>query len=427
MAVSYWLADKAALLLDGCEELLSSQNNIFATWPLRLVRQNGESDTSFLRTAVGRSDSPVQHDASRKGGFGIDWRKTLITVRKAGLSAWSITAPWQLRPAVEPTLACAACSLSIELVMAWCMRSPGLCQLHAACAGLPAGTFLFIGGNRSGKSCLMARLMADGCMCYGDDMLAIADVSTVYSFGIPPRLRFPLPNSGPLAFFTAANAFLGDDRYVYLRPRLRALASFGQRAAMAGCVFLERKDGAKPALRRLTACAELLAPHCVLSAGAAHIALRALHKLAETLPFYVFTYDSLDEAAEYLRHNFIGPMDAHCPDPLLLPKRETAAQNQLDSTELASLPPDANYVCAANVELTRTEQGALLALHGGDAIFQLNDVGLLLWHMLGQPMCINDASQLLAEAFPQINADAIRRDVTQLFANLLREEFIKEI
>ena len=56
---------------------------------------------------------------------------------------------------------------------------------------------LMFGANRAGKSVLTARLMAAGHIGCGDDMIGMTEEGEIVSFGIPPRLRLPLPRSRP--------------------------------------------------------------------------------------------------------------------------------------------------------------------------------------------------------------------------------------
>ena len=53
-----------------------------------------------------------------------------------------------------------------------------------------------------------------------------------------------------------------------------------------------------------------------------------------------------------------------------------------------------------------------------DALFHLNPLGAALWNLLEQPVSLEEAASVVAAAFPEQPAGALREDTARLFREL---------
>ena len=331
--------------------------------------------------------------------------------------SYCIQTAWQKRPIFEPTMTCFLCSLAIEAVMGFC-RYGGPVQVHAAAVRVRERLLLLMGGNRAGKSTLTARLMLENCIGYGDDLVGITPKSAVFSFGIQPRLRLPLPPSPALQAFVREYPGESDGRYRYVDASA-LLAPFGTQQAVDACIFLHRKPRTRGLLQEVAPDPAALLSHCVLHRGGSGAALAAMQHLAVSSRFFRLEYDSLDEAASLLLAG-----ESAVSGPLLPPETELWAESVPSARWRLSATL---YRRAEGVVLVPERQHAYL-IHGEDeAIFRLNLLGRGLWLLLEQPLDAHEAVTLVQEAFPDMPAEQIRNDVLALFAALLEAGLIEPV
>lgn len=318
-------------------------------------------------------------------------------------------------------MASALCSLAIELVSAFCEAHPQMTCLHAA-VRFGSGAALLLGDNHAGKSTLVSRLMAEGQVCLGDDLIGVVPGGALWAFGIPPRLRLPLPSSPKLAAFVQKNRGIRDDRYQYLRADCAFSAPFGQALPLERIIILQRRSGEHARFLPLTQDSGLmqLLPHYVMRRGSADIVLGQAAHLIREVPAFVFRYSSLDEAADALLNRL--STDAVTPDapPLPQPHESCTAMPPRES-------PPLSRVCHIQAPGTRIrmEHGHIFLMDGAsDRMYGLNRLGEALWRMLEQPLSEAEAAQLLQEAFPRTDKGRIAYDVAELFARLRHEGLI---
>ena len=356
-------------------------------------------------------------------------RECSIQVAASGLetTGYDISAPWLKAPLHEPTVTSALCSLSIELIAAFCKEHDMLC-LHAAAMGFQEEHTLLLGGNHAGKSTLIARLMADGCTSCGDDLIGITPRGNIFSFGIAPRLRLPPPPSRPLLDFLSQHKGIGDTRYQYIKADSPLIASFGYTAPLTRIVMLQRQSEGPVELIPLTQSSGLegLLSHYVMQRGSAEAVFRQASAIMQHIPAACFRYASLDETASLLKK---VPDKTHSATPeaaVEAPYRgRTRKLRAMRSRALKPRPHSLQcYVQAPGVQAFSEYGSLFLTDSSSDAVFGLNSPGEIVWSMLEQPLSEQEASLLLQEAFPTISRSRIQRDVEELFRRLKHKKLI---
>lgn len=325
----------------------------------------------------------------------------------------------------EATEAAFLCSLSIEMVMACCEQQPDLWRLHAAAvAGYGCG-LLLCGSHRAGKSVLTTRLMAEGWTGFGDDMVALTREGRLFSFGIAPRLRLPLPASSALRAYVAACRGCGDRSAVYLDAAHSGTAPWGTKHAAHAVVVLRRVASGPVRLRALGPAdgVTALLQRSLFDAGQAGTTLHAACALLERLPCVQLSYADADRAAQCLtawaRQGLPAPAEVAASAPHAT---ERAPSGREDGVVQSS-------VCC-----WRRRKGPVYRQVGlagylsdvqGNALYRLTPLGCALWQMLEQPLSEAQAVALLAEAFPQAGRRRIAQDVRALFEALRRRGLIE--
>ena len=149
------------------------------------------------------------------------------------------------------------CDQGISLAEAFVARTPGLQCLHCSALSFSCGgeekLAVFPNVNRAGKSLLAVCLMMKGARLFADDLLGVTEGGEGVSFGLPPRLRLPLPSSvSQLAGALEHLPGLGDSRYHFLYA-WDSVAPFGGKLPIGAVVLPCRKaEGAGPRLRWLS-------------------------------------------------------------------------------------------------------------------------------------------------------------------------------
>ena len=213
---------QGAVRLHDCEGLLPALDAFFRLWP-------HAPQPAGLPTISGMLPSGLHETAP------------LLVISPQG-RGYRLRSPWLPAPRYEPSRACLLCSLAIELVAACCHACPRLISLHAAAVRLHGRTLIFCGDNHAGKSTLVTRLMADAARGLGDDLLGLHQ-GKIFSFGVAPRLRLPLPSSPALKRFMNERPGIRDRHYGYLAPSPDDLAPWGERHGPDAVILLERTPG----------------------------------------------------------------------------------------------------------------------------------------------------------------------------------------
>lgn len=380
-------------------------------WPLRIAHTPlREAARRFFALWPHRCcETAAGADVERTPGGGYLWRREGRVVREANEAAF-------------------LCSLSIEMVMACCAARPELLRLHAAAVAGHGRGLLLCGTHHAGKSVLTARLLAAGWTGFGDDMVALTPSGELFSFGIAPRLRLPLPASPALRSFVAARRGCGDRSAVYLDAAQSGTAAWGATHAAHAVVILRRVASGPVRLRALGEAdgVTALLQRSLFDAGQAAATLDAACALLRRLPCVQLSYADADRAAQCLT-SWAGrglpavAAPAASPPPLpSSPHAEAAAPESAD--------------CRPSCRLWRRREGVAfrqVALEGylsnaeGTALYRLTPLGCVLWRMLEQPLSEAQAVELLDETFPQVGRTRIAQDVNGLFEALRRRRLVE--
>lgn len=77
--------------------------------------------------------------------------------------------------------------------------------------------------------------------------------------------------------------------------------------------------------------------------------------------------------------------------------------------------------------MSEVEGDIFLVPDGGGEIFYLGDVGAGVWRLLDQERDASALREILVDAFPDIPAEQIAKDVDQLLADLVAAELISVV
>ncbi|HJA78286.1 MAG TPA: PqqD family peptide modification chaperone [Candidatus Desulfovibrio intestinavium] len=366
----------------------------------------------------------------------------------------------------EPSLTCLATTLAIELVAVHERLASGQMGLHAAAAVHAGQTLLFCGRHRAGKSLLMARLLLAGWQALGDDMLGLTPEGELFSYGLAPRLRLPLPPCPALAPLLAEDSPLAacrDDRYLCCDPLTLPQLPWGTRRALNAVMVLDRLDEHSSRQGGI-----FVQPHqadmrevlrrFLLRDGRAGLALQTVDRLLHRVPCRLLRYRTPDEALCLLNDWTAArergqpptdpPLEAPAGHDVLMPgtaplPRGENARRRAPCRRLArrmpapAQPPDSarepvRYRQRPGVIFRQDESGAFLARDearsGRDGkIFLLNHMGCVLWQLWQEAADEAELAALLAEAFPRTPAQRIRRDVAALRRRLCAAGLLQEV
>ena len=367
--------------------LREAARRFFALWPHRCCEAEGG-------TCVERTP-----------GGGYIWRQGERTVREATEAAF-------------------LCSLSIEMVMACCGQLPDLWRLHAAAVAGHGCGLLLCGTHQAGKSVLTTRLMAGGWTGFGDDMVALTREGQLFSFGIAPRLRLPLPASSVLRAYVAARRGCGDRSAVYLDAAHSGTAPWGTKHAAHAVVVLRRVASGPVRLRALGPAdgVTALLQRSLFDAGQAGTTLHAACALLERLPCVQLSYADADRAAQSLT----AWVRQGLPAPAAAASAPHVAERAVSGPEdVAGQPSALCWRRRTGHVFRQVGLAGYLSDARGNALYRLTPLGCALWRMLEQPLSEAQAVALLVEAFPQAGRKRIAHDVRALFEALRRRGLIE--
>ncbi|WP_310599229.1 PqqD family protein [Desulfobulbus sp.] len=384
-----------------CAPLLDAMGDVFPTWPFRMERCDPAS-------------TPIITVRHVKGEYRID-------------------APWLEQSVFADTDACAFSSIVVDLIYAWLEANPQALCLHCAAAEFGGRLVVFPNTNKVGKSLLVTRLMAERRTSYGDDLVALLPEGAGMSFGVPHRLRLPLPASErAVAEFIQAHRGKADTWSQYLAPNAPGLAPFRQTRPIGAFVMLNRKPAGKAELIPADAADSLqnIVYQNLMRRGSALEVLDRAQWLAKEKPCWYLRYARLDDAVALLRQAFVETdrgfsKAGHEHETALTAAVEkiTPRPNRPRS-RARRRASGRNYVRRPEV-LIRQEQGEFFLIQAtGDEIFHLNALGRAVWELLAEPLSETETVALLASVFPETSRAQIERDVIELFAAFRRKHLL---
>ena len=376
----------------------------------------------------------------------------IIILRRTPSGRYLLDAPWLPEPLYEDTATCALCTLSVDMVTAFCKANPNILCMHAAAIQFRHGSILLLGDNGSGKSLLTARLMASGHIGYGDDMVGLMPDNAIMSFGLPLRLRRPLPPSEALGAFVQKYKGIGDTRYQYLKSDMPLLASFGQQTRLTHGIVLQRSPGAAETLISVDHAGGMrrILPRYVMHHGMANTVFKHAMTLISQAPILIFRYSDLDSGAEFLcrkleqtpvpfstEQEYFPAPPKHLPMPPCRARQNSPGSNRI-SGKISRSPFLHIYREKSRIRHIRhiqtqgvhsfPEKTGLFLIHAStDAIFHLNPLGQAVWKLLEAPLSETEAILLLKEAFQTIPQPRIQKDIAELFRALRKRGLIQPV
>ena len=344
---------------------------------------------------------------------------------------------WNNKISYEPTISSLLCNFSIELILAFCQEHSDILCIHAAAIQIKNNTILILGNNKSGKSTLISTIMAHGAKNLGDDLIGITPQREVYCFGIPPRLRLPLPKSILLENFSSLYHGNNDEFYQYLYPPKHISSSFGITNTITHIIMLERNTENSAQLLSLTkeiSLSEILTHYILLNQNAQKIFQQAT-KLIENLPSFSFNYSDLDAAAIYL-YTFFSENSYKNTVPYLLEqikrynllKKNTYQIKKVKKSPLAAKykknEKNIFYIQSPKIIFSSIYEKSFLIDKNSNAIFELNQLSEIIWKLFENPLNTKEAIDLLIEAFPNTSKTTITQDIINIFSLFKQKNFI---
>ncbi len=330
------------------------------------------------------------------------------------------------------------CDLGIGLAEAFVARTPGLQCLHCSAVSFPAGgeekLVVFPNVNRAGKSLLAACLMLEGARLFADDLLGVTQEGEGVSFGLPPRLRLPLPASASrLAGTLGELPGLGDGRYHFLYA-WDSIAPFSQKLPIGAVVLpCRRAEGEGVRLRRLSVSGALqcMAYQFQMREGQAGAVFELARSLCESLPLWELEYGSPEEASALLMQEagrlFTAAEEGEdAVQDVGFLTEEDRLSSSMHGRRRRPFPSDRNlhWLRAPGMHIHEAGSFAYLIPKEQDSVFGVDGIGLAVVALLSGPLSVSEAARLLAEAYPQTGLARLESDMTLFFRSLYERGLI---
>ena len=356
----------------------------------------------------------------------------LLSVTRTGC-AYHIMYGQEGKTACHKTAACFLCDLGIDLAEAATRAAHPLLCLHCSAVAVKGNLLVFPNTNRSGKSLLAACLLRHGGKLFADDLLGVTGDGQGKSFGLPLRLRLPLPPvSTGLKEYVAASPGLADSHYRFLYPDRSNMASFGEQLPIGAFIIPKRKRGGGVTLERLPedhALHQIMYQFQMPPGGAQTIFARSTH-LAGNCPAWELGYSSAEEAvgillqASTLKPLFMEDTSNTLPAASISPSDKKKAASPPGKRRRKSCKNTAVYSRRNSVTVHMAGNNAYLIPEEQDRIVYLNPTAFAVWQLLEDPLSEAEATLLLASIYPHIAPAELERDIAALFASLRDENLI---
>lgn len=76
------------------------------------------------------------------------------------------------------------------------------------------------------------------------------------------------------------------------------------------------------------------------------------------------------------------------------------------------------------IVLREVDDAVFLVGPRNDGVFHLNATGAAVWRLLAEPVSVTEAAQILADAFPDVAVEQLRKDVEILIGDLEARGFL---
>jgi hypothetical protein len=288
--------------------------------------------------------------------------------------------------------------------------------------------------NRAGKSLLAASFLQHRVRIFADDLLAVTEEGEGMAFGLPPRLRLPLPpTAGRLSAELETMPGHGDGRYHFLYAG-EAVAALGEKRPIGAIVLLRRfpeGQGNGPELRRLSPASALqcMAYQFQMREGQAVSIFELARRLCERVPLWVLDYGSPEEAAELMVREAARVFSA----PVAGEEGEHLPRGYLTESDRLSMPArgrafpserNLRWLRAPGMHIHENGAFAYLIPKEQNSIFGVDSIGLAVLSLLEEPLSIAEAAGLLAEVFPQTGHEHLESDLSAFFRLLFEQGLI---
>ena len=330
------------------------------------------------------------------------------------------------------------CDLGIDLAEAFIRHHSARQCLHCSAVALRSEgeerLVVFPNVNRAGKSLLAASFLRHGVRIFADDLLAVSGEGEGMAFGLPPRLRLPLPpTASHLAAELESLPGYGDGRYHFLYAG-ESVAAFGEKRPI-GAIVLPRRmaEGQEhgPELRRLSPISALqcMSYQFQMREGQAGAIFELACRLCERVPLWVLDYGSPEEAAGLMVREAVRIFSAPAAGEMgeVLPKGYLAESDRLSMPARGrAFPSERNlrWLRAPGTHIHENGSFAYLIPKGQNSIFGVDGIGLAVLALLAEPLSIAEAAGLLAEVFPQTGIERLESDLLAFFRLLFEQGLI---
>lgn len=330
---------------------------------------------------------------------------------------------WLENPLYRDDVTAILCALVAEVMRAYARQDDRLLCLHAAAAEFGERLVVFPSQYRAGKSVLCATLAASGTRLYCDDILPLGlESGEGIAPGLAPRLRLPLPtNLAPASRrFIESHIALRGERYAYLDFERTAMAERGEQARVGAFVLLDRQQGAAATLKpidKADVLAQVIWQNFAREAEAPAI-LDVLNRLVTEARCFRLCYDRAEDAVALLQTEFAAWPDEH----------DNADIRRARLTSKAPANADIPQGCirqAPGIKVVEVDGNSFLADRNGAAIHQLNTIGTAIWGLLHEPTTPREITNLLLQAFPDLDPAGIRHDVNSLLDQLRNKHLLQ--
>lgn len=387
--------------LDGCASLLPELSLHCAAWPFSVTTHNALAPCLRI---------------TRRG-------KGYILQREGSGS--------ELAYATETRL---LGDLGIDLMETAASETADLLLLHCAAVELHGSLAVFPNVNHAGKSLLAASLLARGKQLFADDLLGLTPKGTGRAFGLPPRLRMPLPElPADVGIFIATHTGISDDRYLNMAGSAPEIAPYGEERPLGVFILLDRKAGRRATLLPVssTLCLQhVLYQHQMRNTAA--VLFERAKELTDTVPGFLLRYDSVDEALALLEKPFLSipcasmSTEQSAIEPgMLLPREVRRETAHMGKKVRRNVPGKRAYRQGRGVIMKREGDEAFLIREMPEVILYLNPTARALWELMAAPLSEMEAVTLLAEVFPHIPRRILERDVMSLFSALQEKDLVE--
>lgn len=341
----------------------------------------------------------------------------IITVKKSSRGYYNHS-PRRSKPVHYTNRVDAVCSIIVDLINAYIAADPTRLCLHSAAAKFSGRLVVFPNYYRAGKSMMSVSLAAAGIRIFSDDVLPVDRTDNHgVAPGILPRLRIPLPenNDSILRDYVKNHSDIHNKRYLYVAIGDGVLAPLGEKAPIGGFVLLHREDGVETSIEPVKASTmlkNLFLRNFAIDVSSLEL-MDQLHDLVDGAYCCKLHYENASEAVALLKRTF-----NHWP-------KSQPATRAVTSTTTRT--PENQDMLVRSVGITErlVDDEIFLIDQNGNAVFHLNATSSALWNMLAAPTSHQDAVGALQQAFPDVPAELIERDVRALLDYLSSNGLIR--